>query len=374
MLRGLRAAGFDSVVATPHMRPGMFDNDRASLERAYEAMGPILQGQSDLPAVHLSSEHFFDDVVFGRLLRGEALPYPERHEGNDRRHRPGLRRAACRARLRAQVPGHRRLRHPRREGRELQRGFDRNHEQSAEVLKATVAEDDERPADLRGHVLRRGRAHARRPQQRPRPDARRARERDRRARAVQGRRRRLRVHRLPGRDRGRLRPHPRAGERASPRRRLHARLLARAHQPGRQGAHAREDHKVVSGEDAATLERVAAAYGAIVDAGVHRAPSIKVAEAAKVIENTQRDLNIALMNELAIIFDRMGIRTATCSPRRHQVELPQVQAGPRRRPLHRRRPVLPDDEGAAARLPARGHPRRAGASTTTWARSSRRSS
>ncbi|HEY8089506.1 MAG TPA: nucleotide sugar dehydrogenase, partial [Polyangiaceae bacterium] len=51
--------------------------------------------------------------------------------------------------------------------------------------------------------------------------------------------------------------------------------------------------KVVSGEDAATLERVAAAYGAIVDAGVHRAPSIKVAEAAKVIENTQRDLNIA---------------------------------------------------------------------------------
>jgi UDP-N-acetyl-D-glucosamine/UDP-N-acetyl-D-galactosamine dehydrogenase len=68
--------------------------------------------------------------------------------------------------------------------------------------------------------------------------------------------------------------------------------------------------KVVSGEDAATLDRVAAAYAAIVDAGVHRAASIKVAEAAKVIENTQRDLNIALMNELAIIFDRMGIRTA----------------------------------------------------------------
>jgi UDP-N-acetyl-D-galactosamine dehydrogenase len=67
--------------------------------------------------------------------------------------------------------------------------------------------------------------------------------------------------------------------------------------------------KVVSGEDGPTLERVAAAYGAIVDAGVHRAPSIKVAEAAKVIENTQRDLNIALMNELAIIFDRLGIRT-----------------------------------------------------------------
>jgi UDP-N-acetyl-D-galactosamine dehydrogenase len=67
--------------------------------------------------------------------------------------------------------------------------------------------------------------------------------------------------------------------------------------------------KVVSGEDAATLDRVAAAYGAIVTAGVHRAPSIRVAEAAKVIENTQRDLNIALMNELALIFDRFGIAT-----------------------------------------------------------------
>ncbi len=67
--------------------------------------------------------------------------------------------------------------------------------------------------------------------------------------------------------------------------------------------------KVVAGEDAETLDRVAAAYGAIIEAGVFRAASIKVAEAAKVIENTQRDLNIALMNELALIFDRLGIRT-----------------------------------------------------------------
>jgi UDP-N-acetyl-D-galactosamine dehydrogenase len=67
--------------------------------------------------------------------------------------------------------------------------------------------------------------------------------------------------------------------------------------------------KVVSGEDGPTLERVAAAYGAIIEAGVFRAANIKVAEAAKVIENTQRDLNIALMNELALIFDRLGIRT-----------------------------------------------------------------
>ena len=68
--------------------------------------------------------------------------------------------------------------------------------------------------------------------------------------------------------------------------------------------------KVVSGENAATLARVAAMYRAIVPAGVHEASSIKVAEAAKVIENTQRDLNIALMNELALIFDRLDIRTA----------------------------------------------------------------
>jgi UDP-N-acetyl-D-galactosamine dehydrogenase len=67
--------------------------------------------------------------------------------------------------------------------------------------------------------------------------------------------------------------------------------------------------KVVSGEDEATLETVAGVYGSVVTAGVHRAESIKVAEAAKVIENTQRDLNIALMNELAMIFDRMGIST-----------------------------------------------------------------
>ncbi len=68
--------------------------------------------------------------------------------------------------------------------------------------------------------------------------------------------------------------------------------------------------KVVSGEDEETLERVARIYEAVVLPGVHRAPSIRVAEAAKVIENTQRDLNIALMNELAILFDRLDIRTA----------------------------------------------------------------
>ncbi|WP_337996558.1 nucleotide sugar dehydrogenase [Oleispirillum naphthae] len=67
--------------------------------------------------------------------------------------------------------------------------------------------------------------------------------------------------------------------------------------------------KVVSGSDAATLETVAAVYGAVVTAGIHQAPSLKVAEAAKVIENTQRDINIALMNELSLIFARLGIDT-----------------------------------------------------------------
>jgi len=67
--------------------------------------------------------------------------------------------------------------------------------------------------------------------------------------------------------------------------------------------------KIVSGEDDDSRDRVAAAYGAIITAGLHVASSIKVAEAAKVIENTQRDLNIALMNELAVIFERLGLRT-----------------------------------------------------------------
>jgi UDP-N-acetyl-D-galactosamine dehydrogenase len=67
--------------------------------------------------------------------------------------------------------------------------------------------------------------------------------------------------------------------------------------------------KIVSGNDAEALEQIAKVYSAIIHAGVYQAASIKVAEAAKVIENSQRDLNISFMNELAIIFDRMGIDT-----------------------------------------------------------------
>ncbi|WP_251500401.1 nucleotide sugar dehydrogenase [Otoolea muris] len=67
--------------------------------------------------------------------------------------------------------------------------------------------------------------------------------------------------------------------------------------------------KIVSGMDRETLEEIAGVYGLVVKAGVHRAGSIRVAEAAKVIENSQRDINIAFMNELSIIFNRMGIDT-----------------------------------------------------------------
>lgn len=67
--------------------------------------------------------------------------------------------------------------------------------------------------------------------------------------------------------------------------------------------------KVVSGDSESTLEHVAQMYASVIEAGVHKASSIKVAEAAKVIENTQRDLNIALMNELSLIFHRLGIDT-----------------------------------------------------------------
>jgi UDP-N-acetyl-D-galactosamine dehydrogenase len=68
--------------------------------------------------------------------------------------------------------------------------------------------------------------------------------------------------------------------------------------------------KVVSTSSPEALDRVSAIYGAVVDAGIHRAPTIRVAEACKVVENIQRDVNIALVNELAVIFDRLGMRSS----------------------------------------------------------------
>lgn len=79
--------------------------------------------------------------------------------------------------------------------------------------------------------------------------------------------------------------------------------------PGDKVRTVRKILKIVSGNSPEALEKIAAVYGSIIEAGLHQAPSIKVAEAAKVIENTQRDINISLMNELAIIFDKMDIDT-----------------------------------------------------------------
>jgi UDP-N-acetyl-D-glucosamine/UDP-N-acetyl-D-galactosamine dehydrogenase len=79
--------------------------------------------------------------------------------------------------------------------------------------------------------------------------------------------------------------------------------------PGDKEHTIRKILKIVSGSDEEALEEIAKVYEVVVDAGVHRAASIKVAEAAKIIENTQRDVNIALINELSIIFGRMGIDT-----------------------------------------------------------------
>src|SRR5262245_30691739 len=76
MLERLHTLGFSTVVATPHMRPGMFDNRRDDLVRAFERMQPMLEARENLPEVGLSSEHYFDDVVYERLVAGEGLPYP----------------------------------------------------------------------------------------------------------------------------------------------------------------------------------------------------------------------------------------------------------------------------------------------------------
>lgn len=76
LLQGLARLGFSTVVATPHMRPGMFDNDRAALEQAFARMHEALALAPGVPEVHLASEHFFDDIVFDRLVKGEGLPYP----------------------------------------------------------------------------------------------------------------------------------------------------------------------------------------------------------------------------------------------------------------------------------------------------------
>lgn len=80
ILAGLGELGFEHVVATPHMRPGMFDNDRQQLEAAYQRMLPELDRTSTLPRVSLASEHFFDETVVTRIRTGAALPYDPKRE------------------------------------------------------------------------------------------------------------------------------------------------------------------------------------------------------------------------------------------------------------------------------------------------------
>jgi len=76
LLRGLRGCGFDLVMATPHMRDGLFDNTRAELEKAYAVQQTLFAGEPGLPERGLACEHHFDDIVFSRLLSGEGLLYP----------------------------------------------------------------------------------------------------------------------------------------------------------------------------------------------------------------------------------------------------------------------------------------------------------
>ena len=117
----------------------------------------------------------------------------------------------------------------------------------------------------------------------------------------------------------------RAGERQRPhlQRGLLRRLQPRAHQPWRQGAPLRDHHQGDLGLDPGGREFVDALYRTVVTAGTHLAPSIKVAEAAKVIENTQRDVNIALINELAHRLQPPRHRhPGRPRGRRHEVELP----------------------------------------------------
>jgi protein-tyrosine phosphatase len=76
LLRALAGVGFEEVVATPHMRPGMFDNDMRAIRTAFDAMQARIATEPGIPKVSLASEHYFCDTVFERLVAGEGLPYP----------------------------------------------------------------------------------------------------------------------------------------------------------------------------------------------------------------------------------------------------------------------------------------------------------
>ena len=142
------------------------------------------------------------------------------------------------------------------------------------------------------------------------------------------------------------------------------RISSRAIQPERINPGDKEHRlptikKVTSGSTPEVADFVDDLYRTIVRAGTHKASSIRVAEAAKVIENTQRDVNIALINELALLFNRLGIDTEeVLLAAGSKWNFLPFRPGPGRRPLHRRRSLLPDAQGAGDRLPPGDDPRR----------------
>jgi protein-tyrosine phosphatase len=79
LLRALAGLGFEKIIATPHMRPGMFDNTKEDLQRAYDRMLPHVESEALNVEVGLCCEHFFDDVVFDRIMKGDGVPYPGNH-------------------------------------------------------------------------------------------------------------------------------------------------------------------------------------------------------------------------------------------------------------------------------------------------------
>jgi UDP-N-acetyl-D-galactosamine dehydrogenase len=115
--------------------------------------------------------------------------------------------------------------------------------------------------------------------------------------------------------------------------------------------------KVVAAQDGETAETMTAVYGLVVKAGVYRAPDIKTAEAAKVIENIQRDLNIALMNELAMVFHRLGIDTQeVLKAAQTKWNFFAIRARPGGRALHSGGPILFDAQGPGSGLSPGSHP------------------
>ena len=126
--------------------------------------------------------------------------------------------------------------------------------------------------------------------------------------------------------------------------------------------------KVIAGEDEEVVEQLARVYGAITSGGVFRAASIKAAEAAKVIENAQRDINIAFMNEVAQIFGQIGVSVwDVLAAARTKWNFLAFEPGLVGGHCIGVDPLLPQPSGAAARPPPAGHPGRAATPMTAWA-------